>query len=240
MELRERAEANLEHHLKKNPYPGRGLVIGRAGHDDWQLVYWIMGRSVSSRSRRFSAEGALLRTEPTDPDELVRPELTIYEAMLDLPGQHLVSNGDQTRTLHDLLLAGGSFEEALAAREHEPDAPHFTPRILGLLDLRGAPSLALGILKASPAGPEHCDRFCYRPGPPPAGLGCGLTTYAGDGDPLPSFEGEPLWLPLAARPEATLERFWDALDPGNRVALAVKSVSRAGLQGPILLHNRHG
>ena len=90
MDLRERAEANLERHLKRNPYPGRGLVIGRsAGDEAWLLVYWIMGRSVSSRSRRFVADGAVLRTEPTDPDKLERPELTIYEAMLDLPSGRL-------------------------------------------------------------------------------------------------------------------------------------------------------
>jgi hypothetical protein len=208
VDLNSRAEANLERHLKQNPYPGRGLVIGRScGGEAWLLVYWIMGRSASSQSRRFVAEGGVLRTEPTDPERLERPELTIYEAMLDLPGQHLVTNGDQTRTLRDVVSRGGSFEDALAAREREPDAPHYTPRIAGLLDLRSDP--------------------------------LGLTTYAGDGDPLPSFAGEPLWLPLEADPEATLERFWDALDPGNRVALAVKAVSRDGLLGPIALRNRH-
>ena len=149
MELREHADGNLERHLKRNPYPGRGLVIGRSDDDGWQLVYWIMGRSESSRSRRFVAEGPVLRTEPTDPSKLERPELTIYEAMLDLPGLHLVTNGDQTGTLRDVLLRDGTFEEALAAREREPDAPHYTPRILGLLDLRSTPSLALGILKLS-------------------------------------------------------------------------------------------
>jgi hypothetical protein len=240
VDLNARAEANLERHLKQNPYPGRGLVIGRAGGGDaWLLVYWIMGRSASSQSRRFVAEGGVLRTEPTDPERLERPELTIYEAMLDLPGQHLVTNGDQTRTLRDVVSRGGSFEDALAEREREPDAPHYTPRIAGLLDLRSDPRLALGILKASAADPAHTDRFAYRPAAPPPGLGLGLTTYAGDGDPLPSFAGEPLWLPLEADPEATLERFWDALDPGNRVALAVKAVSRDGLLGPIALRNRH-
>jgi hypothetical protein len=240
VDLRERAEANLERHLKRNPYPGRGLVIGRsAGDESWLLVYWIMGRSASSRSRRFVADGAVLRTEPTDPDTLERPELTIYEAMWDLPSLHLVTNGDQTRTLRDVLARNGSFEDALAAREREPDAPHYTPRIVGLLDLRSAPRLALGILKASAADPEESDRFAYRPAPPPPGLGLGLTTYAGDGNPLPSFVGEPLWLPLETGAEATLERFWDALDPGNRVAIAVKAVSREGMLGAIAVRNRH-
>jgi hypothetical protein len=177
--LRERAEANLERHLKQNPYPGRGLVIGRAGGGEaWLLVYWIMGRSASSQSRRFVAEGGVLRTEPTDPERLERPELTIYEAMLDLPGQHLVTNGDQTRTLRDVVSRGGSFEDALAAREREPDAPHYTPRIAGLLDLRSDPRLALGILKASAVDPAHTDRFAYRPAPPPPGLGLTRSTPA--------------------------------------------------------------
>ncbi|MEN8182931.1 MAG: IMP cyclohydrolase [Myxococcota bacterium] len=240
MEIREQAHANLERHLKRNPYPGRGLVIGRAeGADAWQLVYWIMGRSESSRSRRFVAEAGTLRTEPTDPERLENPSLTLYEAMLELPGLQLVSNGDQTRTVQEFLSRQGRFEDALATREREPDAPHYTPRIAGLLDLRGSPELALAILKASPADPARTDRFIYRPAAPPAGLGLGLTTYAGDGDPLPSYRGEPLWLPLGGSPEQTLERFWDALDPGNRVALAVKSVPAAGGPSRLLVRNRH-
>jgi hypothetical protein len=238
-ELEARAAANLERHLKHNTYPGRGLVVGRArGDAGWLLVYWIMGRSASSRARRFVAEGPTLRTEATDPGTIRNPELVIYEAMLELPGLHLVGNGDQTRTARAWLAAGGRFEDALAGRAHEPDAPNWTPRITGLLDLRAAPRLALSILKASPADPTRTDRFGYRPAPPPPGLGLGLTTYCGDGDPLPSFEGEPLWLPLEGSAEATLGRYWDALDPGNRVALAVKPVAHGGASGPILLRNR--
>ena len=174
MDLRERAEANLERHLKRNPYPGRGLVIGRsAGDDAWLLVYWIMGRSASSQSRRFVADGAVLRTEPTDPDKLERPELTIYEAMWDLPGLHLVTNGDQTRTLRDVLSRSGSFEEALALREREPDAPHYTPRIAGLLDLRSEPGLALGIQGFRSARFRAERPLCLPPRAAPAGPGPG-------------------------------------------------------------------
>jgi len=167
--------------------------------------------------------------------------LILYEAMLELPGLYLVSNGDQTRTLHEVLAAGGSFEEALQRREREPDAPNYTPRIAGMLDLRGEePQLALGILKANPADPARTDRTSFRPAPPPPGFGLGLTTYQGDGDPLPSFQGEPLWLPLQGDARAVLERYWKALDPDNRVALAVKRVPAAGGPGEILLRNRHG
>ena len=240
-DLESLANANLERHLEHNSYPGRGLVVGRArGDAGWLLVYWIMGRSESSRARRFVADGTTLRTEPTDPAKIRNPELVIYEAMLERPGVYLVGNGDQTRTAHERLAAGGRFEDALATRAHEPDGPNWTPRITGLLDLRGAPRVALSILKASPADPARTDRFIYRPSPPPQGLGLGITTYRGDGDPLPSFEGEPLWLPLEASAEATLERYWDALDPANRVALAVKPVTHGGASGRIALRNRCG
>jgi hypothetical protein len=236
-ELESLASANLELHLKHNAYPGRGLVVGRArGGAGWLLVYWIMGRSASSRARRFVVEGATLRTEPTDPEQIRNPELVIYEAMLELPGLHLVGNGDQTRTARDRLAAGGRFEDALATRAHEPDAPNWTPRITALLDLRSVPRLALSVLKASPADPAATDRWLFRPSPPPPGFGLGVTTYRGDGDPLPSFEGEPLWLALESSPEATLERYWDALDPGNRVALAVKHVAPEGAR--IAVRNR--
>ena len=184
-----------------------------------------MGRSENSRNRRFVADGGALRTEPVDAGRLADPSLVIYDAMLELPGVYLVSNGDQTRTLRDALAAGGRFEDALATREREPDAPHYTPRISGMLDLRGAaPALALSILRASVGDPAQTDRTTFRPAPPPPGFALGLTTYAGDGDPLPSFRGDPLWLPLEGTAEQVLERYWDALDRSNRISLAVKRI----------------
>src|SRR5882672_5877038 len=123
------AEGNFDRHLKQNPYPGRGLVLGRSGEESWVIVYWIMGRSTNSRNRRFVAEGGVLRTEPVDLSLVADPSLIIYEAMLELPGLYLVSNGDQTSTMREMLKAGGTFEDAMAKREREPDAPNFTPRI---------------------------------------------------------------------------------------------------------------
>src|SRR5262245_12058419 len=109
------AGANFERHIQHNRYPGRGLVVGKSALEDaWYILYWIMGRSENSRNRRFVADGAVLRTEPVDMSRVADPSLIIYEAMLDLPGCYLVSNGDQTRTLYETLLAGGSFDEALA------------------------------------------------------------------------------------------------------------------------------
>lgn len=240
--LTERARAAFEAHLARNPYPGRGLVVGRGADGGWVQVYWIMGRSPNSQNRIFVAEGATLRTEPFDASKVEDPSLILYEAMLELEGgRYLVSNGDQTRTLHEALGAGGSVEEALEGREREPDAPNYTPRICGVLDLRtDMPRLVLSILKASPADPARSDRFHYRPAPPPPGLGLGLTTYRGDGSPLPPFEGEPLWLPLEGGPEAVLEAYWEALDAGNRVALAVKAIPAGGGPGRLLVRNRHG
>jgi hypothetical protein len=239
--LRARAEASLALHLERNAYPGRGLVVGRAGNGAWLLVYWIMGRSPASRGRRLVAEGAVLRTEPVGAAAPGDPSLLVYEAMLELPGVYLAGNGDQTRTLYDRLLAGGRFEDAVAACEREPDAPHYTPRLLASLDLRGPePELALALLKASAADPARTDRWIFRPAPPPPGLGLGLTAYAGDGEPLPSYAGEPLWLPLGADADATLERYWGVLHAENRVALAVKSVERPGAPGRLRVVNRHG
>lgn len=239
--LRAHARETLESHLARNPYPGRGLVVGRAGDGGWLQVYWIMGRSPNSRNRVFVADGATLRTEPFDASRVEDASLILYEAMLELPdGRYLVSNGDQTRTLHEALGAGRSVEEALEAREREPDAPNYTPRISGLLELGAAgPRLLLSILKASPADPARSDRFHFRPAPPPPGLGLGLTTYRGDGDPLPSFQGEPLWLPLEGAPEAVLDAYWEALDADNRVALAVKAIPAAGGPGELRVRNRH-
>lgn len=238
--LRAQARESFSRHLAANRYPGRGLVLGRAPSGAWLQVYWIMGRSENSRNRVFVADGGELRTEAADPAKLADPSLILYEAMLELPGLFLVGNGDQTRTAYDVLEAGGRFEDALEMREREPDAPNYTPRISGLLDLRlGEPSVALSILKASPADPSRTDRATFRPAPPPPGFGLGLTTYQGDGDPLPSFRGEPLWVPLAGGAEAVADAYWAALDAENRVSLAVKEIAATG-KSRIVLRNRFG
>jgi hypothetical protein len=150
----------------------------------------------------------------------------------------LVSNGDQTRTIYEALQAGRTFDDALATREREPDPPNYTPRISAMLDLRGAQgAITLSLLKANRANPEWTDRYTYRPAPPPAGLGYGLTTYMGDGSPLPSFVGDPLLLPLEGAAQQVLEAYWTALDTKNRVSLAVKHISKTGAS-EILVRNR--
>ena len=236
------AQQTFVRHIQENRYPGRGLIVGHSSVEEaWLIVYWIMGRSAHSQNRRFEVDGPVMRTVPVGPSLVRDPSLIIYEAMLELPGIYLVSNGDQTRTVYETLNAGGTFDEALATREREPDPPNYTPRISAMLDLQRTPAaLALSILKANSANPEWTDRYTYRPAPPPAGLGVCLTTYTGDGSPLPALEGEPLLLPLQEKAQTVLETYWDALDVDNRVSLAVKWIPDRGAGSEILVRNRFG
>ena len=147
MQALKMAERNFDNHLQKISYPGRGLVVGQSsGEDAWLMIYWIMGRSDNSRNRKFVAEGGALKTEPVDASMVKDPSLIIYEAMLELPGIYLVSNGDQTRTLYETLQAGGTFDDALATREREPDAPNYTPRISAMLNLQDQPATLMAKL----------------------------------------------------------------------------------------------
>jgi hypothetical protein len=239
-QVREIANSTFETHLMQQSYPGRGLVVGRSEDaTSWFILYWLMGRSEHSRNRRFVIEGRTLRTEPVDPSLLVDPALIIYEAMLELPEIYLVSNGDQTRTLYETIEAGGTFEQALETREREPDAPNYTPRISAMLDLRSqAGVLALSILKANPANPELTDRTVFKPALPAPGLGVGLTTYQGNGSPLPSFRGDPLLLPCLGDAETLIETYWNALNAENRISLALKVIPVDGSGSRLLVKNR--
>ena len=241
MDARQVAIQTFERHLKKNSYPGRGLAVGRAeGDDGWLLVYFIMGRSENSRNRRFCSDGDRLWTEPVDESKVEDPTLIIYDAMLALPGVQIVSNGDQTDTVYESMLEGGRFAAALETREREPDAPNYTPRITAKLDCRkGEKAISLSLLKANPVNPALTDRVTYRPADPPPGLAYGLTTYMGDGSPLPSYVGDPLLLPLLGSAEEVLQAYWSALDADNRVSLAVKSVDDAGELREVLILNCH-
>jgi len=244
MTIADQAEANFQHHIANNSYPGRGSVVGRSALDDgWLMIYWIMGRSENSRNRRFVVDGPTLRTEPADRSKLEDPSLIIYEAMLELPltGIYLVSNGDQTRTLYETLQSRGSFDQAMTRREREPDAPHYTPRISGMLQLGASPApITLSILRANAADPMQTDRTTFRPAPPPPGLGYCLTTYQCDGSPLPAFAGDPLLVPCGGSAEDVLKTYWDGLDRDNRISLAVKYVAAPGQSGRVVVINRHG
>ncbi len=235
------ATATFSNHIGTNPYPGRGLVVGKSANGDaWLQVYFIMGRSPNSRNRQFSIDGATLGTQPFDPSKVEDPSLIIYEAMLENDNRFLVSNGDQTRTLHEGLTSGKSMRVALAEREREPDAPNYTPRITGILDLSGdVPTVSLSILKANKIDAALTDRHFYYPDNPSNGIGYGLTTYMGDGNPLPTFIGDPLLLPLKATAEETLESYWNELDSDNRISLAVKEIALDGSSSRIVSKNKY-
>lgn len=225
------AQDNLERRIRSNPYPGRGIVVGLSG-DGARLVqaYWIMGRSPNSRNRVFRSEGGELWTEAADPSKVQDPSLIIYHAMRELDGVFIVSNGDQTDTIYHCMKRGGAMEHALATRMHEPDAPNYTPRISAVLDLRsGVAQARLSVVKASPFGPGASLRHFFDIDEFAPGFGHCITTYLGDGDPLPPFDGEPFLLPLDADGDAIADALWAALDEENKVSLAVKTVE---VQGP--------
>lgn len=234
------AAANFETRIKQNPYPGRGIIIGKSDDATWQIVYWIMGRSTNSRNRRFVVSGTDMRTEPVDLSQLTDPSLIIYDAMLELPDLYMVSNGDQTRTIYDTMKAGKSFEDALMTRMHEPDAPNFTPRISGLIDLRSkTPQVTISILKSSILSSDVSDRYFFRPQFTVSGFGYGITTYQGDGNPLPSFSGDPVLLPLKGSASQIIDTYWNALNQDNLVSLAVKTISTHDKVSSIITRNRH-
>jgi len=226
--------------LRGNPYPGRGILLGLTP-DGRQAAaaYFIMGRSENSRNRIFEEKGSEVFTAPFDASRVQDPSLIIYAAIRTQGNRLIVTNGDQTDTIHDGLAAGKSFADSLSARIFEPDAPNFTPRISGLYTLfPDAPRYELSILKSASAEGTACNRFFFTYAPLP-GLGHLLHTYQGDGSPLPSFEGEPrpVAVPASARELAT--RLWNALDPDNRISLYVRYVTLADGSTENILLNKY-
>jgi IMP cyclohydrolase len=190
--------------LKNNPYPGRGIVVGH--HN---VLYFIMGRSENSRNRIFVRTDDGIRTEAFDPQKLKDPSLIIYHPVRAVADTLIVTNGDQTDTIADFLAAGKSFEDALRTRQYEPDEPNWTPRISALLNPDG--SFEIAILKHQAGG---CQRnfYCYEGCPEDRGYF--ISTYEGDGNPLPSFTGEPVEVAMPAA-----EEVWAALNKENKVSL---------------------
>ena len=208
--------------LESNPYPGRGIVLGRSADNKFAIAaYFIMGRSENSRNRVFTATEDGIRTEAHDPSKMTAPSLIIYHPVRQVGNTLIVTNGDQTDTVRDGLLAGQTFAQALHTREFEPDGPNYTPRISGLLSPDG--SFKLSILKSADGDPSCCHRFFYTYDHPLAGEGRFIHTYMGDGSPLPSFEGEPERVILdAPDAEALAEQMWNALNADNKVSLFVR------------------
>ncbi len=225
MKMEEVAAAHMRR-LGENVYPGRGIVLGLTP-DERHLVqvYWIMGRSPASRNRVLLREGESVKSESLNAALVPNPALVIYYAVRRVGNCHVVSNGDQTETIVDALERGQRFEDALRTREFEPDVPHYTPRISGLIDAADPRSgYRLAILKSLGHNPAHCMRHFYTYERAYPGLGHCITTYAGDGHPLPSFEGEPWPVQTFDAPEETAERYWRLLHADRRVGLMVKFI----------------
>ncbi|MDR2515423.1 MAG: IMP cyclohydrolase [Christensenellaceae bacterium] len=227
--------------LARTSYPGRGIVLGQSACGKYAyLAYFIMGRSENSRNRVFVAQGDGLRTKAFDEARMKDPTLVIYWPVRVVGSTTLVTNGDQTDTIADGLLAGLSFEEALRSREFEPDGPNFTPRISGYAEIRGGRlQYGLSILKSDDGG-RSCARYFYRYDDPQPGEGRFLHTYLGDGEPLPSFAGEPEKIALGMDFSAFAEGAWASLDEENKVALFARRLEIAtGKYEQILFNKNH-
>jgi len=206
-----------------NPYVGRGIILGRsAGGDKAVAAYFIMGRSQNSRNRVFTLRHGSLYTEPFDISKVEDPSLIIYAALRSLDHKLIVTNGDQTDTIYDGLQAGLSFSQALSQRCFEPDAPNLTPRISGMISFEGEDfSYQMSILKSADAAGSACCRYTFDY-PALPGLGHFIHTYVTDGDPIPTFQGEPERVAVPDSIDAFTDSIWDGLDANNKISLYVR------------------
>ena len=217
---------SLAKELEGNSYPGRGIVIGKSGDGKYAVTaYFIMGRSVNSRNRVFVTEGEGIRTQAYDPAKLEDPSLVIYAPVRVLGNKTIVTNGDQTDTIYELMDKQQTFEQALRTRTFEPDGPNYTPRISGIMHIEnGGYNYAMSILKSSQGDPSSCQRYTFAYENPRAGEGHFIHTYMGDGSPLPSFEGEPALVGIEGDIDAFTKMIWDNLNEENKVSLFVRFI----------------
>lgn len=235
MNLTERRDilADFEKILRETSYPGRGIMIGRTADGAKAVTaYFIMGRSVNSRNRIFVEDGEGIRTEAFDPSKMEDPSLIIYAPVRVYGNKTIVTNGDQTDTIYEGLDKQFTFEQSLRSREFEPDAPNYTPRISGVMHVeKNRFNYAMSILKSNQGDPSSCLRYTFAYENPKAGEGRFISTYMGDGNPLPSFEGEPRALELDAafteNIDVFTDRVWKALNEDNKVSLFVRFIDIA-------------
>ncbi len=216
---------NLNELLSANSYPGRGIALGRSADGACAVIaYFIMGRSANSRNRIFESTRDGIRTKAWDESAMTDPSLIIYHPVRRTGGCTIVTNGDQTDTIAQALAQGGTFEDALRRRRFEPDGPSWTPRISGLVAPDG--SYRLSILKAMEGNPACCCRYFYEYETPLAGVGHFISTYERDGEPLPSFRGEPRPISISAPDARTwAQQLWTSLNGDNKVSLFVEYLS---------------
>ena len=217
---------HLNEELSASTYPGRGIVVGRSEDGRYAVAaYFIMGRSANSRNRIFVPDGEGIRTQAFDPSKMEDPSLIIYAPVRVLGTNTIVTNGDQTDTIWQGLQDGKTFGESLRSREFEPDAPNYTPRISALLDVRGGElEFRMSILKSAEGDPSCCERFTFSYDHPKAGEGRFIHTYQCDGNPLPSFEGEPVRVDISGDIDAFTDLVWNSLNDDNKVSLFVRYI----------------
>lgn len=217
---------SIEKELRENSYPGRGIIIGKsADGTKAATAYFIMGRSVNSRNRIFVEEGEGIRTQAYNPALLTDPSLVIYAPVRVLGNKTIVTNGDQTDTIYEGMDRQMTFEQSLRSREFEPDVPNYTPRISGIMHVEnGNYNYAMSILKSNHGNPAGCNRYTFAYENPSAGEGHFIHTYMHDGDPLPSFEGEPKLISIPDDMGAFTELLWDSLNEENKVSLFVRYI----------------
>lgn len=231
---------NLNQYLSANPYPGRGILMGRtAGDQKAAVAYFIMGRSENSRNRVFEATEDGIRTQAFDPSKMIDPSLIIYHPVRLLPnGLLVVTNGDQTDTIRDNIAQGHCYRHALNTRTFEPDGPNWTPRISGVLKPDG--SYNLSILKSQDGDPTCCCRYFFEYETPVPGTGHLIHTYQSDGNPLPSFEGEPRRVSISAQDARSwAEELWTSLNSENKVSLYVQLIDLANGHRDTVIINKH-
>lgn len=235
-------QKNLAQELAGNAYPGRGIVIGKSADGKYAVTaYFIMGRSSNSRNRIFVEDGEGIRTQAYDPSKLEDPSLIIYAPVRVLGNKTIVTNGDQTDTIYELMDKQQTFEQALRTREFEPDAPNYTPRISGIMHVEhGSYNYAMSVLKSNHGSPDSCNRYTFAYENPAKGEGHFIHTYQGDGNPLPSFEGEPKLVKMEGSLDEFAEKIWNSLNEDNKVSLFVRyiDIETGAYESKIINKNR--
>lgn len=217
---------DIQSELKEISYPGRGIIIGKSKDGKSAVTaYFIMGRSSNSRNRIFVEDGEGIRTQAFDESKLEDPSLIIYAPVRVLGNKTIVTNGDQTDTIYDGMDKQLTFEQSLRSREFEPDGPNYTPRISGIMHIEnGSYNYAMSILKSNNGNPDACNRYTFAYENPVAGEGHFIHTYMHDGNPLPSFEGEPKLVNIENDIDSYTNMLWDSLNEENKVSLFVRYI----------------